>query len=158
MAAWRDVESAAPEFAAAVQAAFDAHTHKVLATLRASGAPRLSGSELAFRDGDAWFGVMAGSRKLADLGRDRRVELHSAPCSEDLAGGDARLSGRALAARDAESHRRFSGNPGAGAPDFDLFRLDITAVVLTRLGGTPPDRLVIESWTPEGGWRRQERA
>ena len=47
MTAWRDVQAAAPEFADRVQRLFDAHRHKTIATLRADGAPRISGIEVA---------------------------------------------------------------------------------------------------------------
>src|SRR5690348_16094396 len=46
--AWRDVEQAEPEFARRVRALFDAHRHKTMATLRADGAPRISGIEVSF--------------------------------------------------------------------------------------------------------------
>jgi len=52
MTAWRDVEQAEPGFAARVQALFDAHRHKTIATLRADGAPRISGIEVAFESGE----------------------------------------------------------------------------------------------------------
>ena len=71
MTAWHDVEGAAPELAASVRALFDAHKHKTIATLRADGAPRISGIEAVFVDGELTFGSMPGARKGADL---RRVE------------------------------------------------------------------------------------
>ena len=78
MARWAEIEAAEPEFAAAVRALFDAHRHKVLATVRKDGSPRVSGIELTFADGDVWFGSMAAARKLADLSRDARLALHCA--------------------------------------------------------------------------------
>jgi ferric iron reductase protein FhuF len=54
MASWPEVEAAAPELAAAVRAAFEPHKHKVLATLRADGSPRVSGNEMTFKDGEIW--------------------------------------------------------------------------------------------------------
>ena len=157
MAAWADVVVAAPAFAAAVQDAFDAFLHKTLATLRADGSPRLSGTEARFRDGELWLGMMPGSRKMADVRRDPRVAIHSATADPDLKRGDARISGRLVEAADAGSHQRYSGDATAAAPEFGLFRVDISEVVLTRLGGDPPDHLVIEFWTPEGGLRQLER-
>src|SRR5689334_22963647 len=46
MTTWGDVERAEPEFARRVRALFDAHRHKTIATLRADGAPRISGVEV----------------------------------------------------------------------------------------------------------------
>ena len=48
MASFADLEAAEPELAGRVRAAFDAHGHKVLATLRADGSPRVSGIEARF--------------------------------------------------------------------------------------------------------------
>jgi hypothetical protein len=39
-----------------------------------------------------------------------------------------------------------------------LFRADIGELVITGLGGDPPDHLVIESWHEERGVERRERA
>ncbi len=54
--------------------------------------------------------------------------------------GEAKVSGRAV--RD-ESVRR------GEEPEGDGFRIDISEVVLTRVGGM--DHLVIEIWTPARG-------
>jgi hypothetical protein len=51
MPSWSDFEAAAPELAARVRRHLDAHTHKTLATVRADGAPRISGTESQFVDG-----------------------------------------------------------------------------------------------------------
>lgn len=101
--------------------------------------------------------MMQSSRKFADLQRDPRIAIHSATADAKLKRGDARLEGRAVESSDAQSHRRYSGDPSADAPGFGLFRVDVTGVVLTRLGGNPPDHLVIEFWKPGGGLRRIER-
>ena len=84
MPSWSEVEAAVPELAKAAQEAFDAHKHKVLATLRADGSPRLSGNEAVFRDGEVWLGMMHRSLKALDLKRDPRMELHSAPVDVDF--------------------------------------------------------------------------
>lgn len=161
MATWSDVEAAVPDLAAAVRAAFDAHRHKVLATLRADGSPRLSGNEATFRDGEIWLGMMPRSLKALDLRRDPRLELHSAPVDLELKLGDARIAGRAVEESDAGVMRDFAGaaeeEHGAPPPSpFHLFRIEVTDIVLVRVGD-PADHLVIESWSPAAGYRRTER-
>jgi hypothetical protein len=144
MARWQDVVDSAPEFAATVRALFDARRHKTLATLRRDGSPRISGIEAEFRDGDLWFGSGKGSRKTADLLRDPRLALHGPsedPGDDPLAWpGDAKVSGRAVL---VERPRR------RGEPDGHTFRIDISEVVLTRVGGM--DHLAVELWTPAKG-------
>jgi hypothetical protein len=132
MASWAEVEREAPELAALARSCFDAFTHKTLATLRRDGAPRISGTEVEFSDGEAWIGSMWRAVKALDLQRDPRFAIHSG--SHDPPGwrGDAKIAGRAedVTAPDANSHR---------------FRLDIAELVIVRLG-EPADHLVIEAW------------
>ena len=153
MANWRDVADSAPEFAQRVQAVFDAHRHKTVATIRRDGSPRISGIEATFADGELWLGSMAGSRKTNDLRRDPRLALHSAseePLEEaSPTQGDAKLSGRAVEVRDPARMKALGGGEESG----DLFRVDIAEVVLTRVGD-PPDHLVIELWREGEGLRQ----
>lgn len=150
MTAWRDVEQAAPEFAQRVRALFDAHRHKTIATLRSDGAPRISGIEMVFEDGELVFGSMPDARKGADLQRDPRFAVHSATVdpvegSEAQWSGEAKISGRAIAA-----------GPITDGPAGERFVADITGVVHTHLN-PEATRLVVEWWTPTHGLRRIER-
>jgi Pyridoxamine 5'-phosphate oxidase len=159
MASWKEIEAAAPELAGRARASFDAHKHKLLATLRKDGSPRISGIEATFADGELWLGMMPGSRKALDLRRDPRLALHSAsldpPDDPTTWAGDAKLSGRAVEVDDPALKQRFAG--GGGQPDEShLFRVDVTEVVHTRVGD-PADHLVIELWQPGRGVRRMER-
>jgi hypothetical protein len=147
--AWRDVERAEPEFARRVRALFDAHRHKTIATLRATGAPRISGIEAVFEDGELVFGSMVNARKGADLHRDPRFALHSAAVdpvegSEAQWPGEAKISGRAVPV-----------GPIKG-PDGDRFHADIAEVVHTRLN-EEATMLVVEWWTPGHGLRKIDR-
>lgn len=162
MASWHEVEAAVPDLAAAVRTAFDAHKHKVLATLRADGSPRVSGNELTFKDGEVWLGMMHRSVKALDLLRDPRLAVHSATVDAELKLGDAKLSGRAVEETDPETKRSF-GDEAAEAHDdaepaepYHLFRVDVSEISIVRIGD-PPDHLVIESWSPAAGYRRTER-
>ncbi|HEX6932612.1 MAG TPA: pyridoxamine 5'-phosphate oxidase family protein [Streptosporangiaceae bacterium] len=150
MAAWTDVERAEPEFAARVRRLFDAGRHKTIATLRADGSPRISGIECQFADGELTFGSMPGARKGADLTRDPRFALHG-PTFHPQEGkesewpGEAKIAGRAVPA-----------GPVSAELAGDLFRADISEVVLTRLN-PEATLLVVESWTPRRGLHVTER-
>jgi len=161
VATWGEVEAAAPELAGEARAAFDAHKHKMMATLRADGSPRLAGMEALFHDGQLWLGMMDGSRKAGDLLRDPRLALHSATLDTDLSTGDARISGRAVVVTDPSTVAAYveaqSGASGQEPPSvFHLFSVDVSEVVLVRIGD-PADHLVIESWREGRGLRRIER-
>jgi hypothetical protein len=108
VARWDEVVRSAPEFAVAARALFDAHRHKTIAT-RTNGAPRISGIEATFKDGDLRLGMMPGSFKARDLQRDGRMALHSASVDpgddEDPSAwpGDAKVSGRAVEITDRDT-------------------------------------------------------
>ena len=89
MASFADVDSEEPEFAARVRAAFDAHAHKFLATLRSDGSPRISGIEMQFVGGEPWLAGMPASAKFHDLRRDPRFALHSGSPEPDAFSADA---------------------------------------------------------------------
>jgi hypothetical protein len=156
MPTWEEVSAAAPDLAAAVRRRFDAHKHKALATLRQDGAPRISGTEVSFRDGELWLGMMDRSRKALDLQRDPRLALHSPMLDEEMADGDAKIAGRAIEVADeATKHAQMTGDEPPGP--FHLFRVDVNEIVRITLGGDPPDHLVIESWHEGAGLKRVER-
>jgi hypothetical protein len=144
------VAAAEPEFADRVRRVFDAHRHKVLATLRRDGSPRVSGIEVVFDDGDVFMGMMLGSVKAQDLRRDPRLAIHAAsddpPDHPSSWPGDAKIAGRAV---------EVTGPPDEDEPSH-RFKVDITEVVLIRVG-RPADHLVIESWHEDRGLERKER-
>lgn len=151
MTTWRDVEQAEPEFADRVRTLFEARRHKTIATVRADGAPRISGIEAVFEGGELVFGSMPHARKGADLRRDPRFALHSATIdpvegSEAQWPGEAKISGVAIAA-----------GPITDGPAGDRFHADIADVVHTHLN-PEATMLVVEWWTPAHGLRRIERA
>lgn len=146
MPTWAEFENEAPDLARAVRARFAAGKHATMATLRKDGGPRISGTEVEFADGEVWLGSMAGAVKARDLLRDGRVAIHSptAEPAEDGTSwaGEAKLAGTAHAVPNGDATHRF--------------RIDISEVVLTRLGD-PADHLVIESWHSGRGYASRER-
>ena len=158
MATWQEFSKAAPDLAGAARAVFDAHRHKLLATLRRDGSPRISGIEATFADGDLWLGMMPGSRKAMDLRHDPRLALHSAsidpPDDPTDWPGDAKVAGRAVEVDDPARLARLGA--GEDAAEAHLFRVEVTEVVHTRVGD-PPDHLVIEVWQEGRGLRRMQR-
>ena len=161
MTNWTGFTEAAPELAGLVQARIEATGLGLLATLRKDGAPRISGIEPSFYDGELWLGMMEGSLKARDLQRDPRMALHNATVDKEVTDGDVRVSGRAIEVIDTATKHAFLAAfreaNGYGPPDDDpmhLFKIDITDVASIQPGG---DHLVIQSWTPAQGLRRVER-
>ncbi len=164
MVSWQEFAGIAPDMATRAQARFDAYRHKVVATLRKDGSPRISGVEASFKNGELWLGMMEGSLKALDLRRDPRLALHSATEDppdqpDDMPGAvvDVKASGRAIEVTDREAIGAYAPPTDDGAtPFFHLFKVDLTEVVLVSLGD-PPDHLVIETWRAGKGVRRIER-
>lgn len=151
MAAWAEFADAEPELAARVIELFTARRHHTMATVRADGSPRISGTEVSLDGGQLTLGMMPGTRRAVDLRRDPRVALHSQgvdPPEDDHGAwsGEAKIAGTAVEL----------APPTEGGHGADRFRIDLSEVVLTRLGN-PPDHLVIESWTPRLGRRSFRR-
>ena len=149
MTTWEEFAAAEPDLARRVRALFAQRKHATIATLRADGSPRISGTEVEFADGGLHIGSMGGARKALDLRRDPRYALHcptvDAPEDDQAAWlGDAKIAGRAFEEADGDdgSHR---------------FRLDVAEVVLTKLTEAG-DQLQIESWHPERGLVVRKRA
>lgn len=143
-AEWAAVVADDPSLAASVRARFAANRHHVLGTVRRDGAPRLSGTEVVVDDRAVSLGMMPGSRKLADVRRDPRVELHSAPTDEELVDGDAKLAGRLV-----EVPPR-----SADEPDGTFFELAVELVSLVRV---ERDELVLRVWRPGHGTSETRR-
>jgi hypothetical protein len=146
----RDFAPDRPGFAERVLERFTSRKHSTLATLRRDGSPRISGTEVSFDGEDLSLGMMPGSLKARDLQRDARLALHSPtddPPEQDPSSwaGEAKIAGRGVEVTDR--------SPPKEGP---RFRVDITEVVLTRVG-EPADHLVIESWHPGRGVERRRR-
>ena len=143
MVRWADVCDEVPEFAARTQAAFERNKHLTLATLRRDGSPRISGTETNHRDDEVYIGSMWQAVKALDLQRDPRFAIHSGSADPPGWRGDAKIAGRAEEITDPDTVARI--NEGAPGGQSHLFRLDVTEVVVVRLGD-PADHLVIDSW------------
>jgi hypothetical protein len=154
VARWSEIEQEAPELAALARQFLDRGVHKTLATLRRDGSPRISGTEIAIREGDLWFGGMWQSLKARDLQRDPRFALHGPSVDPPAWQGDTKLAGRAEEITDPEVVARL--NDGAPPGPSHLFRADVTELSVVRLaeGG---ESLVIESWHEGRGTSRAER-
>jgi hypothetical protein len=142
--AWRDFELQAPELAPLVRARLTASLHSILGTVRADGAPRLTGLEAHFAEGELWLAMMPDSRKADDLCRDPRFSLHSAP-DVAMVDGDAKVSGRAVPVENEAERQRFAATlpPSPPASGMALFRADLTDASLARVDG---DHMVIDIW------------
>jgi hypothetical protein len=153
---WAEFDREAPELAGTVQRRLTACRHAILGTIRADGAPRLTGLEAHFGEGELWLAMMPDSRKADDLRRDPRFALHSAPDVE-LVDGDAKVSGRATEVpADDDRYARFVARLPMDLPEsgMALFRTDLTDASLARVEG---DEMVIDVWHPARPPRRVRR-
>ncbi|MGA1361388.1 MAG: pyridoxamine 5'-phosphate oxidase family protein [Ilumatobacteraceae bacterium] len=149
---WSEFAAHAPSLAAAAEARFRSHPHHVIATLRRDGSARLNGTNVWFTAGRLWFGMMGGTVRAADLRRDPRAALHSAPLEEQLpaGSGDARVSGRVtvLTPVDARTLLESAVGDGSGADGGDFFELHLESASLVEVHD---GQVVVRSWTAAGG-------
>ena len=150
MTTWADFVNQQPDLAERVRAAFAVGKHATMATLRADGSPRISGTEVVFNgaEGRLEIGSMPGARKAADLLRDPRLAIHSPtvdPPSDNPSqwDGEAKLAGRAIHDLSVSDHTRFA--------------IDIGEVVFTEVTAAN-DKLRITMWHPDRGLRVVERS
>jgi len=168
MASWAEFESDAPELAARAQSCLEAHGHKTVATLRRDGSPRVSGTELTSYDGQLWLAGMPGALRFADLRRDPRFALHSGSDEPEVwrtnpdKAADAKVAGMAQEITDPGVTAAVAAAMSVDAPpeeiaapgSFELFRLDVSEVVVVRVG---EGHLLIESWQEGRGVRTAQR-
>ena len=157
MASWTDFEREAGDVAFRARAYLDGRRHKTIATLRRSGSPRITGTEVFFSGPDLWFGSMWHSQKALDLRRDPRFSLHSG--SEDPPDwrGDVSISGRAIEVDDASVKAAIAQELGSKSDEpWHLFRAELTEVVVVQLADAGA-HLDIDIWTPGSEVKRIER-
>jgi hypothetical protein len=111
MASLEEFSAEAPDLAAEVGARMEAHRYKTMATIRADGSPRISGTEVELRGGRVYLGGMPGNQRFADLRRDPRVAIHSGSDDPQVWTGDAKLSGRAIEVTDPTELETFRAEP-----------------------------------------------
>ena len=145
---WARLEVEAPELARFVGELLGARRHHLMATLRADGAPRISGTEITIHAGELWIGGLPGSRKFGDLRRDPRVAVHTGSADPPEWRGDARLTGRAVFEDDEATKAAFLAAAGGGPPGpFELVRIAISEVS-TVCEAPSRDHLLIGVWRP----------
>ena len=149
MATWQAFAAAAPSLADRVYKRFTSAETHILATLRRDGSPRVSGSEVDFRDGSVYVGSMLDAVKARDLRRDGRFAIHAAP-GDPAAGGDAKLAGVATEVTDPALLAQVQG----GDEPSHLFHLDVREAVLTWVAD---NTLFAESWQEGRGLVRFAR-
>jgi len=154
---WAGLEAEAPELARFVGGLLGTRRHHLMATLRADGTPRISGTEITIHAGELWIGGLPGSRKSDDLRRDPRLAVQTGSADPPEWRGDARVTGRAVFVDDEETKAAFLAAAGGGPPGpFDLVRIAITEVSTVREAPSG-DRLLIGVWRPGQPVRTIER-
>lgn len=133
-ATWADVVAQAPDLARRAEQRLSAGKHHVLGTLRKDGSPRLSGTEVDIADGELTLGMMPDCRKLDDVRRDPRIEIHSAPTDIDLRLPDIKIHGRLVELGPLDS--------GDGPEGFG-FAIRPFSLALISVDG---DELVVDLW------------
>jgi hypothetical protein len=168
MASFAEVENVEPNLADRVRAILSSTTNAVLGTIRHDGAPRLSGADPYFHDGQLRIWSMPRARKGQDLRRDPRIAVHSIPWDSrrprdgaaDVGEADAKVSGTAVLTTDASELSAFrawlKAERGFEPPeDWDLFTIDIDTLTVISVDG---GQLVIDRWSTTAGRQTMRRS
>jgi hypothetical protein len=156
MASWAEFEEQASEMARFVRERLESHKHVYLGTLRADGAPRISGIEVTIGAGQIWLGSMSASRKIHDLRRDPRLALHSGSDDPPNFVGDARVSGTAEFIDDVAARRPYLDLLDEAPRNFALVGVNLPEVITVAVAASG-DRLQYQIWRPGHAVQHKER-
>src|ERR1700753_230009 len=87
----------------------------LIGTIRRDGSARISGVEPLIMDGELWLSMMPGSAKVADLDRDRRIQVHSIITGPEAA-IEIKLRGTVRRERDLAVQERYARKVAAELP------------------------------------------
>lgn len=122
-----------------------------MATVRADGRPRVSGTNIYITDGMMWLGMMPAAARRHDLEARTWCSVHSAPLNAELphGEGDVRVDADVRRLDDAESHRLLHAiGRGDDSVTGVYFELLIRSMSLIEVDG---DELAVTSWSPSEG-------
>lgn len=163
MVTWSEFTAQAPTIAAVFQRRHRATGNLcMLATLRRSGAPRISPMEPRIFAGRLVVGGMPGTTKFVDLARDPRFELHTATVDTHVGDGDAKLWGTVHDEQDLELHAAFAEDLFA-TTGFDLRGQRFEPFYVADISGgssvslDDESTLTITTWTPDDGERNVQK-
>jgi hypothetical protein len=111
-----------------------------MATVRADGAPRISGTEVEFTQAGVYIGTNVSARKTVDLQHDPRIAVHSPtvdPAPDGSWPGEAKFSGVVVQVPAPDSY----------PPNSLRFEIDLTSAVFTGLTDDQA-QLRVELWRP----------
>jgi hypothetical protein len=161
MTSFAELQASAPDVATPIRGRIEATGLMLLGTIRADGSPRVSPIEVVLRDGHLYLGMMPGSRKADDVGRDPRVSLLTPVADKDDLGGEGKLFGALRPLADAAEIAAVLAAAVDGT-DYDVadldgsptFEVEIEAAAWQRVDG---DAFVTVSWSPRSGVRSRRR-
>lgn len=158
---WSDFAELCPELAAIGRRRLEERHLCLIGTLRADAWPRISPVEPYLVAGDLMIGMMAGSRKAADLLRNPRLVVHSAVTRWEADEGDFKLYGAAAAVHDPAERRRLYEaigeahewpEPMSEDPAYHVFRVEPTTAGYVCFDGSSWQDW---SWNPQRGGLRK---
>jgi hypothetical protein len=160
---WSEFESMCPELASFGQRRLEERHLCLIGTLRRDGGPRISPVEPYLVDGDLMIGMMAGSRKAADLLRDPRLVVHSTVTRWEADEGDVKLYGTARPVTDPDHRAALYqaitqghgwAKPPSDDPAYHMFCVEIESAAYVRFNGSSWQDW---AWDPQRGPRKQTR-
>ena len=161
MITFDELHRIAPDIAGPILDRFLASGLGMLGTLRRDGSPRVSPIEITVRDKRLYMGMMPGSQKARDVGRDDRISLVTAIADRHDVGGEGKLFGRAALVTDRDdadavltAHATEAGFDPEAVRGSPLFEVVLSGAAWQYVEG---DAFTTRSWTAGGPVRLRRR-
>lgn len=157
---WTEFRAAAPQLAAHAERLFNSAGVLFIGTIRRDGSPRISPCEFVLSGEDLYLGMMVGSLKARDLGRDPRCTIHSAVADKDATGGEFKLHGKARRVAEPEERRRYNAalrekvEWDPGEMDFPLFAIEVESAAYFIVEGDHRNVIRWRAGEPETDYRQ----
>jgi predicted pyridoxine 5'-phosphate oxidase superfamily flavin-nucleotide-binding protein len=133
---WAELETGAPDLAAAGREQLEQAAVALIGTLRKDGSPRISCIQPCILDSELYLGMMWRSRKAVDLLRDPRLVVHNAVCTNAGDEHEFSVRGRAVEVNDREVRARYveavAERTTWKEPHFHLFSIEIEGAALVK--------------------------
>jgi hypothetical protein len=156
---WAELESAAPEVAAAGRGLIERFGYVLIGTIRRDGTPRISPVEAHFVEGDLRVAMMPRTLKARDLRRDPRLVLNVPIVDPHDPGAEFKARGRAIALDDPAARRGTADAIKAASDwrprdDWHFFSIDVEdAALMIWVEGA----LKMTRWSRAGGLEQGSR-
>ena len=156
---WAELETRAPELAAAARDVLERFGFAFAGTIRRDGTPRISPVEVHLVGGELVVVMIRGTHKARDVLRDPRIVLNSPVLDASQPGEELKVRGRAVAVREPERRAAVADAVEARSgwrprEDWHVFAIDVDDATHIAWEGSV---MTMTRWSRGGHVERERR-